>query len=280
MIYTLVRKKNNVVDAIISFDSISSSEESWSATVTTQTVEKGFDISDNINIEPASYSIDAVISSYSLFNLNNEIIWDGSGFKSSAKDNKDFHIKARDELIKIFKDRSVLTLVESTINSNDDDLTSKYEGLKKGHFKEVESCVITSLSISHPDSGTGAFYVSLKIQSVNIATVNVEVITATPLVRPLLIDIKKEASKAKNADGSEVASDTGTGDDTLIPEPLPKVGRTQAEFEKFRAATTRPLRYTTAAWEKAREVAAATNVNQIVKGDPSGYSVVPVHTVR
>ena len=60
MIYTLVRRKGEDIDAIISFDSISSFDESWSATVTTQTVEKGFNISDNINIEPPTYDIRAI----------------------------------------------------------------------------------------------------------------------------------------------------------------------------------------------------------------------------
>ena len=119
MIYTLVRKdRGGNVDSIISFDSVNSMDESWTATVSTQTVEKGFNISDNINIEPEVYSIEAVISSYSLFVKDKEISWDGSRFKNRGQVNKDLHIKARDELTRIFKEGSILTLLESTANSN------------------------------------------------------------------------------------------------------------------------------------------------------------------
>ena len=67
MIYTLVRRDSeNNIDSILSFDCITSFDESWAATVTTQTVEYGFDVTDNINIEAPTYSIVAIISSYSL----------------------------------------------------------------------------------------------------------------------------------------------------------------------------------------------------------------------
>jgi len=214
MIYTLIRKNNNNVDAVISFDSVTSSDESWSATVTTQTVEKGFNITDNINIEPPTYSIEAVISSYSLFNLDNEIVWDGETFKNNGNFNADSHIIARDEIIRIFTERSVLSLVESSSNSNNESLNQRYEELQAGHYKETDNCVMTSLSISHPDSGTGAFYVSIKLQKIHIALVTVSQLPAdevSPLVRPLLVDTKDESSSSKTATGEDGSSGLPTG---------------------------------------------------------------------
>lgn len=189
MIYTLVRRDSGGnVDAVISFDSITSMDESWTAKVSSYTVEKGFDISDNVNVEPTEYSISAVISSYSLFNLDNEIVWNGEDFKSGNNYTIDSHIFARDEIIRIFKEGSVLTLLETTANSANEDLTTKVEELKAGFVNEIENCVMTSLSISHPDSGGGAFYVSIKLQKVVVAVVNTSELAdseMTPAVRPM-----------------------------------------------------------------------------------------------
>lgn len=189
MIYTLVRRDSGGnVDAVISFDSITSMDESWTAKVSSYTVEKGFNISDNVNVEPTEYSISAVISSYSLFNLDNEIVWNGEDFKSGNNYTIDSHIFARDEIIRIFKEGSVLTLLETTANSANEDLTTKVEELKAGFVNEIENCVMTSLSISHPDSGGAAFYVSIKLQKVVVAVVNTSELAdseMTPAVRPM-----------------------------------------------------------------------------------------------
>lgn len=227
MIYTLIRKdKYGDVDSIISFDSISSMDESWSATVSTHTVEKGFNISDNINIEPEVYSIEAIVSSYSLFMKDKEITWDGSKFKSREQTDSQSHIKAREELIKIFKDGSVLSILESTANSNQEDLALKNEELRSGYIKEIDNCVITSLSISHPSSGTGAFYVSLKIQKIYTATVTVEQLPegqASPLLTPMQAketNVSSNTSSGKVSDGSDVdAAGMGVSpeDDTGVP---------------------------------------------------------------
>ena len=100
MIYTIVRKDDNgKIDAIISFDSITSMDESWNATVTSQTVEYGFNISDNTNIEAPTYNISAVLSSYS-FQKRQEIIWDGEDFSSGGEPNLNYHIEVRDQMIR------------------------------------------------------------------------------------------------------------------------------------------------------------------------------------
>lgn len=212
MIYTLIRRDpNNNIDAIISFDSISSMDESWSATVTSQIVEYGFDISDNINIESPTYSIEAVISSYSLFNSDKEIVWDGENFHSKGYSDNNSHIDARDAIIEIFKERSLLTLIESSVNSNSLEYKEAYEELTSGYFSEVDDCVITSLSISHPSQGEGAFYVSLKIQKVNVAVVLSGVLPKsemTPALEAYTQDVANapsSVSESKNEDGSDVA---------------------------------------------------------------------------
>ena len=72
----------NSISAIISFDCVKSFSESRSATVTNLTVEKGSNISDNMNIEPTQFTLDGVISSYSIIDDTNEIIWNDRKFST------------------------------------------------------------------------------------------------------------------------------------------------------------------------------------------------------
>ena len=136
MIYTIVRKDDNdKIDAIISFDSITSMDESWNATVTSQTVEYGFNISDNTNIESPTYNISSTISSYSLFRKDREITWNGEEFKTESEPNLNYHIEVREQLIKVFSDRKLITLIESSVNSDSTNDKVKVEELKSGYFK-------------------------------------------------------------------------------------------------------------------------------------------------
>lgn len=221
MIYTIVRKdEDNNIDAIISFDSISSLDESWSATVTSQTVEYGFNISDNINIEAPTYSIAATLSSYSLFNQDKEIVWDGQDFSSSDTTDRNSHVVARDEIIEIFKDRSIVTLIESEANSNNSNLSEKYQELTSSYNREIDTCVITSLSIGHPDQGTGAFLVSMTIQKINLARIEISELEEgekIALVRPLMQTYDAEKTKSSKEEGT-IDPETGMPSEEPVPE--------------------------------------------------------------
>ena len=222
MIYTLVKKDSqDVIESITSFSSVKSFSESWSATVTSQTVEAGFDISDNVNIEAPSYSIDAVLSQYTLFDVGKEIVWDGEIFSGKTKtENKLSHVDARDNLIKLFQSKSLITLLETSENSTDKELSDKILRLKSGYNKEIDNCIITSLSLSSPDSSSGAFMVSLTIQQVNIAFVDVIALREeemSPILQPLIVDVKKVGNKQTK---DIVAGDTGVPvDDSYADEP-------------------------------------------------------------
>lgn len=220
MIYTIVRKDSaDKVDAVISFDSILSVDEAWSATVTSQTVEYGFNISDNINIEAPTYSITATISSYSLFNLDKEIVWNGEDFTSSSQSDEKSHILVRDEIIRILKERSIVSLIESDLNSDNTDLETKYTELKSGYYREIDTCVITSLSISHPDQGTGAFSVSMTLQQINLAKIDISELEEDEkraLLRPLAKTYEPNSSKTKKEDGY-IDPETGLPDESAPP---------------------------------------------------------------
>ena len=177
MIYTIVLKDtddsgNSVINGVISFDCIKSFSESRSATVSTQTVEKGFNISDNINIEPVQFTLDGYISSYYLKDDENEIVWDGSRFKTNNSDSKTYtHARVRDSLIAFFEERNVFTLMESEYGSTNKDVTENYNEQKRGYYKEYENCVLTSMDFSVPEASSEVFSISMKIQKITIAVV-------------------------------------------------------------------------------------------------------------
>lgn len=277
MIYTLVRKdRGGNVDSIISFDSVSSMDEAWTATVSTQTVEKGFNISDNINIEPEVYSIEAIISSYSLFIKEKEISWDGSSFRSRGQSDKQSHVKARDELIKIFKEGSVLSLLETTANSVSSNLGEKYKELRSGYVKETEDCVITSMSISHPSAGTGAFFVSLKLQKIYTASVRVEELPEGQTV-PLLTQMQaKEASVASNSSAGKSVEGVDDSmavmpEDGSIPKPSDSpAGMSWDDGYSILQRDLSRMRQVQASIRRIRQFAISTNSRCTLVAIPNG----------
>lgn len=281
MIYTLIKRDNNDnIEAVMSFDSVTSFDESWSASVTTQPVEKGFNISDNITIEPQSYDIQAILTGYSLFDTNREVVWDGESFKSNSPSDKTEHIKAKEKLVKLFTDRSILSVLETSQNSNSSDLTSQMSELTSGYNNEINNCVITSLSISHPDASTGAFFVNIKLQKIYVALVTT-VQVGEGQMQPALIPFKKEVSKtgSTSTDGSVADSDLGSaaimeGDLPNMEETAPLTGRTQAQFERYKAAREAPIRGRIAAVNKAKEIAAATGRGVDVESVSGGNQIV------
>lgn len=266
---------------MFSFDSVSSADESWSATVTTQTVEYGFDITDNINIEPPTYDINASISNYSLFSPDKEIVWNGDTFSSLSEPDYERHIRAREELLKIFTERSILTLVESSANSNNTDLQQKYDELISGHYREIENCVITSLSIGHPDNATGVFYVSLKLQKIFIALVTTTELSESemiPSLRPLVVNTNNVSSKASSSDDSgtddgnnvaEAVTDSGTKSDVFSG------GISQSEGQAYRLRELKPIQDKIVAEKKLLEVQKRTGQNWMIVERSGAYYLEP-----
>lgn len=230
MIYTIVRKDDNdKIDAIISFDSITSMDESWNATVTSQTVEYGFNISDNTNIESPTYNISSTISSYSLFRKDREITWNGEEFKTESEPNLNFHIEVREQLIRVFSDRKLVTLIESSVNSDNTNDKVKVEELKSGYFKEIDDCIITSLSFSHPDTGSGAIKADIKLQKIVMANVAITELTEgekRALLREMPVNFEPYSGKSKKEEG---LIDPTTGLPAEGSPPIQKGNRDEME---------------------------------------------------
>lgn len=231
MIYTLIKKDkdSNIVD-IFSFDSVKDFSESWSSTVTTQTVEYGFNITDNINIEAPTYSINGVVSSYSLFDDSGELTWDGESFTSATPKDGFYHLKARNRLIAIVKARSMLSILESSVNSFSDDIATKDSQLRSGHIREIPNCVITKLEISFPSNSSDVIYVNIQIQKIDVAYVAVASLTESemlPELQPLAVNSQTVSNNASTTtDGT--SSSEKDGDVTKMLKDAEKDAKKQS----------------------------------------------------
>ncbi len=174
MIYTLInRDKDGNIVQIISFDSVQSFTESLRSTVSSSTVEYGFPISDNVTTENPTYSINTTVSSYSLFNSDKEIYWDGQDFvTSSLTTNTNPHIYMRDSVKSLWENRQVISILESEKASFDDNLETKYTQLTSKYNKEYLNCVITSLEIDTSESSNGVIFLKMTIEKVDVAYVS------------------------------------------------------------------------------------------------------------
>lgn len=249
MIYTLIKKdENGVVEGVFSFDSISSYSESWSGTVSRNTVENGFPISDHINVNNPEFDVSGIITSYSIYDSENEIVWSEGGFKRvgefEATNIK--HLVARENLKQIFLDRSVITLLETEFNSfEQESVEQKYEELTLGYTQSYENCVITSMGFTYPERSSDAFIVTLKIEQLNIAKVQTTMLTAQEMQKPLT-PLRKTSENigssstttTTDSDGKPVAS--AVAEKPADPTPPDKVATVpeslQKEFDDATAA--------------------------------------------
>lgn len=174
MIYTLInRNKDGNISQIISFDSVQSFTESLRSTVSSSTVEYGFPISDNVTTENPTYSINTTVSSYSLFNSDKEIYWDGQDFvTSSLTTDTNLHIYMRDSVKSLWENRQVISILESEKASFEDNLETKYTQLTSKYNKEYLNCVITSLEIDTSESSNGVIFLKMTIEKVDVAYVS------------------------------------------------------------------------------------------------------------
>jgi len=174
LIYTLInRDKDGNIAQIISFDSVQSFTESLRSTVSSSTVEYGFPISDNVTTENPTYSLNTTVSSYSLFNSDKEIYWDGQDFvTSSSTTDTSLHIYMRDSVKSLWENRQVISILESEKASFEVNLETKYTQLTSKYNKEYLNCVITSLEIDTSESSNGVIFLKMTIEKVDVAYVS------------------------------------------------------------------------------------------------------------
>lgn len=254
MIYTIVAKdKDDKVVAYFDFDCVRSFDLNMSANVSSTPVESAETITDNISYEPNTYSIEAIISSYGIFDATKEIVYDGRGLRQvssngQAKEDLKTHLTAREKLMQLFFSRQTVSLIESDrkplVYNNPQEA---YEMQKQGHFVESESCIITSLKISYPESADDAFYVSMSIQKVLLASVQVLEMSPdemTPQVTPLL---QTPSSVSTTTDTTDVSSS-----DMKSPSS-PSSTSTTVPSSQTSEVKKNAVRYTDPAFESQRK---------------------------
>ena len=257
MIYTIVAKdKDDKVVAYFDFDCVRSFDLNMSANVSSTPVESAETITDNISYEPNTYSIEAIISSYGIFDATKEIVYDGQGLRQvssngQAKEGLKTHLTAREKLMQLFFSRQTVSLIESDrkplVYNNPQEA---YEMQKQGHFIESESCIITSLKISYPESADDAFYVSMSIQKVLLASVQVLEMSPdemTPQVTPLL---QTPSSVSTTTDTTDVSSS-----DMKSPSSPSSTSTTSTTVPSSQTSEVKKnaVRYTDPAFESQRK---------------------------
>lgn len=254
MIYTIVAKdKDDKVVAYFDFDCVRSFDLNMSANVSSTPVESAETITDNISYEPNTYSIEAIISSYGIFDATKEIVYDGQGLRQvssngQAKEGLKTHLTAREKLMQLFFSRQTVSLIESDrkplVYNNPQEA---YEMQKQGHFVESESCIITSLKISYPESADDAFYVSMSIQKVLLASVQVLEMTPDEMIPQVTPLLQTPTSVSTTTDTTDVSS----GD--MKSPSSPSSTSTTVPSSQTSEVKKNAVRYTDPAFESQRK---------------------------
>jgi len=109
--------------------------------------------------------------------------------------------------MQLFFSRQTVSLIESDrkplVYNNPQEA---YEMQKQGHFVESESCIITSLKISYPESADDAFYVSMSIQKVLLASVQVLEMTPDEMIPQVTPLLQTPTSVSTTTDTTDVSS--------------------------------------------------------------------------
>ena len=254
MIYTIVAKdKDDKVVAYFDFDCVRSFDLNMSANVSSTPVESAETITDNISYEPNTYSIEAIISSYGIFDATKEIVYDGQGLRQvssngQAKEGLKTHLTAREKLMQLFFSRQTVSLIESDrkplVYNNPQEA---YEMQKQGHFVESESCIITSLKISYPESADDAFYVSMSIQKVLLASVQVLEMSPDEMTQQVTPLLQTPSSVSTTTDTTDVSSS-----DMKSPSS-PSSTSTTVPSSQTSEVKKNAVRYTDPAFESQRK---------------------------
>lgn len=256
MIYAIVvNNDQGYAESYLTFESISSYSENWTGTVSKSTVESGFPIADHINIENPVFNVSGVLSEYSIFRDDREIYWNGEDFVQALENTSESsHLIAKDYLIKTTKGGTVITLLESKVNSFLSNGTQRYEKIRSGLTKEYNNCVITDLSFEvSENTQNSSIRVSMKIEQLNIARTQTTELTEQEMQKSIIPKVAKTSTNA----GTSAASTTT--DATTKPKNV-------AEKESDISAVKSEMNIPPEARKQIRANEAAERAYQTTKG--------------
>lgn len=213
MIYTiLVKDESGQATHILSFSSITQFGESWSGTVAKSTVENGFPVADHITVENPVFNINGILTSYSIFDNNREIVWNGEDFElpSGQGDVNYNHLIVKRDMIHLLKSGEVITLLETETNSFASNAQQRYEEIKAKQFSEYDNCVITSLKFDvNENTQDSAFFVSMQIEQLNIARTETTQLSEEEMQKAIVPKVAKQSTNVGAS--SQTTSTDGTG---------------------------------------------------------------------
>lgn len=198
MIHTIVTyDPSGAVADTITLDCVKSFSESYTATVTTNPVESGTIISDDIIHEQETFSMSGIISDYAFRRAGFRVVFQNGEFvrESVVDDSRDElpTIYVKDRLRSIIQDGEVFSVIKSI---GKDVLGTTLEN----YFP----CVATNLTVS--DIEDGAIEVSITIKKIQVATVIFKQIDKT--TRRLVPFVKPETKDVDAKDGAAPANAT------------------------------------------------------------------------
>lgn len=279
MIYTIVKKRDDgSVESVISFDSVRDFSESWTATATSQTTEYGFNLTDNINIESPEFSLSGILSSYSIYNNDSEIFWDGNGFKTTEERIPLYHINFREQVLNVFRQRSVVSLLESENNSFSPNYEQRYSEIREGFNREISNCVILSLDISYLDNSSSAFSIAMKLRRIDVATVTTMQLSENEMTPELRMLTVNSTTTSTNTSTSTDPNTEGVAGKPTDPSKIKETSEKDANAvsrSKEQAlvdAYKRPLEEQLKAVEIARKATALDGKPRFVEKDGDGWS--------
>lgn len=220
MVYTIViYNAEGMPEDIISFDSVEGAKSSLSGTVTSNTVEDGYDISDGMTLDSFSVSLKAVATSYNIFDDGNELVWDGRGFSkvNQTEESTKGHILLERRLRRLMLDRKVFTLLRSEENSFRSDIVGKHTELSNTIVDAYKNCVLTRCDVDEAKGVTGALFFDLSFVQIRYATTVIQELTAEQQQRRL---IPMKAGTGNAATGSSTTADDGTAKPSLNEKPI------------------------------------------------------------
>ena len=221
MIHTIVTydPSGNVSDTI-TLDCVKSYSEVYTSTVTTNPVESGTNITDDIIHEQDRFAMSGVVSDYAFRRKGYKVAFVNGEFVSDTTDdtpdtrNELPSLYIKDTLRRIVRDGEIVRLIRSADNQN------PLNAVIESYFP----CVVTSLTVN--DVADGAIEVSLNMQKIEVAQVVLKSIDKA--TRRLIPFIKPNEEKANTKEGEakvdgvgkKTAEKDGSSTDKITGDPL------------------------------------------------------------
>lgn len=223
MIYTLyIKSDEDVIIDTITFDSVTSFNETYSSNVPQSVVESGYNVSDTVNLSNPTFTLNGVITD-SKFRVDGHlVVFAGNSFEkvesTSLKTiNQDEAAKAiREKLIAIWEQSVPIGLMESEDVNNP----------VGSEVRDIFPCFITNLSFPKNDSSE-AFFPTITFERVRYTSVKIaNVDNAAPELIPLAKQEKVGTADTSSGSAAVKTNDLKVLDNIAerIDGSIPKVG--------------------------------------------------------